>query len=95
MSDKNKKKGESAAAEITFENALKRLEEIVGQMEAGALPLERMVAAYEEGRRLLDLCTARLNEVEKKIEILEKKGGEWTARPFGSDAMGNGEPREP
>ncbi len=88
MSEKNEKKNKNAAQEISFEDALKRLEEIVQQMESGALPLEKMVAAYEEGRKLLDLCTARLNEVEKKIELLEKKDGGWTARPFESAENG-------
>ncbi len=78
----SEKKSKAAPAEISFEDALKRLEEIVRQMESGDLSLERMVGAYEEGRKLLDLCAARLNEVEKKIELLEKNDatGEWTAR---------------
>lgn len=79
MNDKKKK---NAPEEMPFEQALQRLEEIVRRMEAGEMPLEQMVEAYEEGRRLLDLCAARLNEVEKKIELLEKneKTGEWNAR---------------
>lgn len=80
----NDKKQKNAPEEMPFEQALQRLEEIVRRMEAGEMPLEQMVEAYEEGRRLLDLCAARLNEVEKKIELLEKneKTGEWNARPF-------------
>jgi len=88
----SEKKSRTAPAEVSFEDALKRLEEIVRQMESGDLPLERMVGAYEEGRKLLDLCGAKLNEVEKKIELLEKNGpsGEWTARPL--DAAPAGDP---
>ena len=78
----SEKKNRAAEPAPSFEDAMKRLEEIVRQMESGDLPLERMVAAYEEGRKLMELCTGKLNEVEKKIELLEKKGDEWTARPF-------------
>lgn len=81
----NEKKEENNPSEkMPFEQAMQRLEGIVQRMEAGEMPLEQMVEAYEEGRRLLDLCAARLNEVEKKIELLEKneKTGEWTAHPF-------------
>lgn len=90
----SEKKSRTAPAEVSFEEAMKRLEEIVRQMESGDLPLERMVGAYEEGRKLLDLCGAKLNEVEKKIELLEKNGpaGEWTARP--SDAPAGDPPKE-
>ena len=67
----------------SFEKALARLEEIAAEMESGELGLEKMVAAFEEGQKLVKLCSSRLNEVEKKIELLVKKAdGSVEAEPF-------------
>ena len=62
---------------LPFEEALKRLETIVESMEAQDLPLETLLARYEEGARLTALCQDKLNEAELKIQQLEKnaKGG--------------------
>ena len=57
---------------MTFEQSLARLEEIAAEMESGELGLEKMVAAFEEGQKLVKLCSSKLNEVEKKIEQLVK-----------------------
>ena len=66
-----------------FEKALERLEEIATAMESGDLGLEKMVAAFEEGQKLVKLCSSRLNEVEKKIEMLVKQAdGSTKAEPF-------------
>ncbi|MBP7009172.1 MAG: exodeoxyribonuclease VII small subunit [Kiritimatiellae bacterium] len=66
-----------------FEKALERLEEIATAMESGELGLEKMVAAFEEGQKLVKLCSSRLNEVEKKIEMLVKQAdGSTKAEPF-------------
>jgi exodeoxyribonuclease VII small subunit len=69
-----------------FEKSLARLEKIVEEMESGSLSLEKMMAHFEEGSGLVQLCNKKLNEVEKKIEILVKKGGEITAQPFQPEA---------
>lgn len=63
--------GESS--HLTFEQALHRLEKIVADMEAADLPLEDVLKRYEEGTRLVRFCSAKLDEAEKKIEILQKK----------------------
>ncbi len=65
-----------------FEKALERLEAIVGEMEAGSLELDKMMTRFEEGMGLVKFCTAKLNEVEKKIEILVKKSDRTVAEPF-------------
>jgi exodeoxyribonuclease VII small subunit len=70
---RNKGTGESEA-ERTFEQALERLEEIVGQMEDGTLGLDDLMARFEEGQTLIRFCSGKLNEVEKKVELLVKKG---------------------
>ena len=67
----------------SFEKALARLEEIAAEMESGELGLEKMVAAFEEGQKLVKLCSSKLNEVEKKIEMLVKKqDGSTGTEPF-------------
>lgn len=73
------KQSESAG----FEANLKRLEEIVKSMESGTLDLDQMIAAFEEGQKLVKACSTTLNEVEQRIEIIVKNSqGEITAEPF-------------
>ena len=52
-----------------FDEALKRLEQLVEQMESGEMDLDAMVAAFEEGQRLIQFCSRKLNEVERRIEV--------------------------
>lgn len=59
---------------LGFEAALKRLEDIVEQMESGETDLDTMIASFEEGQRLVKFCTAKLDEVEKKIEKIVEDG---------------------
>jgi exodeoxyribonuclease VII small subunit len=66
----------------SFENALARLESLVKEMEGGTLSLDRMMACFEEGSQLVKVCETKLNEVEKKIEILVKKGDAHATQPF-------------
>lgn len=58
--------------EIKFEKALKRLEEIVEELEKGELDLDRSLQIFEEGIKMSRICSKRLQEAEKKIEILTK-----------------------
>lgn len=70
--------------EIKFEDALKKLEDIVEHLENGDLPLDDSLAKYEEGVKLVRLCQKKLNEAKKKIEILVKtKEGKIKLEPFG------------
>ena len=59
--------------ELSFEEALVKLEASVTKMESGNLPLEDMMKAFEEGQTLAAICAKKLQAVEKKIEILKKK----------------------
>lgn len=70
---------------LSFDTALAQLEKIVQDMEGGSLPLEKMMEQFEEGMRLIALCSAKLEEVERKIEILAKKGDKVVAEPFEAD----------
>lgn len=56
----------------SFEEALKRLEEVVQRLEQGELPLEESLACYEQGVQLSRLCHAKLEEAEGKIAVLLK-----------------------
>ena len=69
-----------------FEPSLARLEALVREMESGRLSLEQMMAHFEEGTALVKVCSAKLNEVEKKIEMLVKKGDGQAAVPFEAPA---------
>ena len=70
-------------AEKKFEASLSRLEEIVSSLEGGELPLEQSLKLFEEGIKLARICNARLEEAERKVEVLLKdKAGRMTARPF-------------
>jgi exodeoxyribonuclease VII small subunit len=70
-------------AEKKFEAALARLEEIVKELETGDLPLEQSLKLFEEGIKLSRLCNKRLEEAERRVEILLKsKNGTVTAQPF-------------
>ncbi len=56
----------------SFEEALGRLEEIVQRMEGEDLSLEESLRLFEEGVRLTRLCAKRLDEAQRKIEILTR-----------------------
>jgi exodeoxyribonuclease VII small subunit len=70
-------------AEKKFEAAMARLEEIVQELEKGDVPLEQSLKLFEEGIKLSRICNKRLEEAERKVEILLKdKNGNVTAEPF-------------
>ena len=55
-------------AELTFEEALAALEQVVSQLEGGQVPLEQSIALYERGDALKKHCDAKLGEAELKVE---------------------------
>ena len=81
---KTAKVGDSAKSNsLPFEEALQKLEAIVEMMEAGELPLETLIARYEEGTRLAKVCQEKLAEAELKIQQLEKSAaGELKLKPL-------------
>jgi exodeoxyribonuclease VII small subunit len=67
---------------VPFEEALKKLESIVEAMESDDLPLEALLARFEEGTRLAQVCQAKLAEADLKIQQLEKSAaGELVLQP--------------
>lgn len=71
------------AEEKSFEASLKELEQIVEQLEAGNLSLERSLELFEKGVRLSRECQGRLDEAERKVEMLIKgRDGSARTAPF-------------
>lgn len=71
-----------------FESAMSRLDEIVTRMESNRLPLNELLAGYEEGTKLVDVCTAQLNAAEKRIEMIARTvQGEPEVVPFTARAV--------
>lgn len=69
-----------------FEDHFKKLEAVVHRLENGDLPLEESVKLFEEGMRLTKICSEKLIEVRKKVEILMKdESGVLTPEPFPMD----------
>lgn len=68
--------------EKKFEEALERLEEIVKKMEEGDMTLEESLEAFEEGVRLSRFCSKKLDEAERKVEILLKDDEGVDIKPF-------------
>ena len=60
------------ATDKKFESALEELEQVVEQLESGELSLEDSLSAFEKGVGLVRFCNQKLNDVEKKIEMLVK-----------------------
>jgi len=74
---------QTAKASVPFEEALQKLEAIVEAMESDDLPLESLLAKYEEGTNLARLCQEKLAEAELKIQQLEKSAaGELKLKPL-------------
>ena len=61
-----------ARKKLSFEEAMKRLEEIVSHLEKGDIPLEESIHLFEEGSGLLALCSSQLEEAEQKVVRLRK-----------------------
>lgn len=76
----------SPIAPVSFEAALAELEAIVREMEAGQMPLEQSLAAYERGAALLKYCQEALGAAEQKLQVLEGgKLSDFAAGSLGSD----------
>jgi len=70
-------------AEMKFEEALKKLEKTVSDLESGELSLDDSLKRYEEGVKLAQFCSKKLETARRKVEILVKtSGGKLEAKPF-------------
>jgi exodeoxyribonuclease VII small subunit len=81
------------AKQLSFEQALARLEETVAKLEAGNLPLEEAVSFFEEGTRLARLCNERLDAAELKVsQLTQAPDGQYVETPLaaGSESSSAG-----
>lgn len=73
-------------AKPTFENAMKRLETLVHELESGDLSLDESLKKFQEGIKLSKFCSGKLDETEKKVSILLKdEEGKVREEPFSSE----------
>lgn len=75
-------------AELGFEEAMDRLELIVRELEHGDVPLEKAIDLFQQGMKLSQLCGAKLEQVERKIEMIVEEDGELRKKPFGGALEG-------
>lgn len=74
-------------AEMTFESAIKALEQIVKELETGDLPLEESFKKFKAGVKLSKFCSETLNETEKQVKLLLKdQEGNVLEQPFISES---------
>lgn len=77
------------ATEMKFEDALKKLEKIAADLEAGDLSLDDSLKRYEEGVRLACFCSKKLESAKNKVKILVKAGaGKFEVKPFERENAG-------
>ena len=80
-------------AVVKFEQAMARLEAIVGELEKGDLPLDESLKIFEEGIRLSKNCLKVLEEAERKVEVLvQDKNGKKQLRAFSLDGDESDDP---
>lgn len=91
---KTPKESESKPESLSFEGALQQLEETVGRLEGGEMPLEESLELFEAGVKLSRQCNETLEAAERRIEILVadrersvrgEVGGAWDTEEFESD----------
>lgn len=75
-------------AEVKFEDAIKKLEKIVEDLEGGDLSLDEALKKYQEGIEISRVCSQRLESAKKKIEVLSKnKKGEFELKDFETEGV--------
>lgn len=83
----NEAKNHAEEKSVSFEAAMEKLEEIVARLENGDVPLEQAIDLFQEGMKLSQLCNQKLEQVERKIEMLVEENGTYVKKPLpaGSD----------
>jgi len=85
MQKSQKSSRSSPMAKEKFEEALEKLEGIVRRMEAGDMTLEESLKAFEEGIKLSRLCAKKLDEADRRVDLLLRQEDELTTRPFAEE----------
>jgi exodeoxyribonuclease VII small subunit len=75
---------QSSIAEMSFEQALRALEDVVRRLEGGEVPLEESITLYERGEQLRRHCQARLDSAQARIEkiVAGPDGSAIATAPF-------------
>ena len=76
----------TADTPLSVEQAMERLESLVGEMESAQLPLDQLIARYEEGVKLVRLCQEKLDAAQQKIQIITRNA----AGPAGLEDFSTG-----
>ena len=71
--------------DLSFEDALSRLEEIIHRMESGDSPLESLVKNYQSGVKLLKICRSKIELAEMKIKEVTEQDGKLTTKDFSDE----------
>lgn len=69
-------------AKKNFEDSLQKLEQITQDLEDGDLSLEGSLKKFDEAMKLADYCNEKLNDAQKKVNLLLNKEGELSRQPF-------------
>jgi exodeoxyribonuclease VII small subunit len=69
-------------AKEKFEDALEKLEDIVRKMESGDMPLDEALKSFEEGIKIIRFCSAKLDETERRVEMLLGKEDSLQVKRF-------------
>lgn len=93
MTKKNEKVKETEKIDtenLDFETALEKLQHIVEDLEKGGLSLDKTLAEFSQGMKLLKFCHQKLDKAEKKIELMLEEDNEFTKEvPFDSEIEGD------
>ncbi|MFD1428078.1 exodeoxyribonuclease VII small subunit [Kroppenstedtia sanguinis] len=82
MEKADKQKEAGLPENLSFEEAMDRLEEVVEHLESGEVPLEESIRLFEEGMKLSRYCGEKLEKMEQHVEMLVQENGEWVKKPF-------------
>ena len=82
VEEKTDETGTEEDTEVSFEDALSQLEDVIHRMETGESPLESLVENYQSGVRLLKLCRSKIELAEMKVKEVTAKDGKFEARDF-------------
>lgn len=77
--------------DLSFEDAMQRLEAIVSKLENGDVPLETAIGLFQEGMQLSQLCGGKLEQVESKIELLVETENGFQKKTFATANEDKGE----
>ena len=82
VEEKTDETGAEEDTEVSFEDALSQLEDVIHRMETGESPLESLVENYQSGVRLLKLCRSKIELAEMKVKEVTDKDGKLESRDF-------------